>query len=100
MDQNRRLYFIEMNARIRVERSVPLKMVADVDLVKSQILIAAGERMEQVLMGPIVHRGHAIECRINAGILKSSRRRQGRLRRLIRQVEQECASIRQRTRKA
>jgi acetyl-CoA carboxylase, biotin carboxylase subunit len=37
-----------------------------VDLVKSQILLAMGERMESVLHGPIVHRGHAIECRINA----------------------------------
>src|SRR5947199_2475573 len=41
-------------------------MVTDVDLVKSQSLLAAGERMEDVLHGPIVHRGHAIECRINA----------------------------------
>jgi len=37
-----------------------------VDLVKSQILLAAGERMEDVLHGPVLHRGHAIECRINA----------------------------------
>jgi len=37
-----------------------------VDLVKSQIMIAAGEKMADVLHGPIVHRGHAIECRINA----------------------------------
>jgi acetyl-CoA carboxylase biotin carboxylase subunit len=41
-------------------------MVTDVDLVKSQILIASGARMNDVLMGPVVHRGHAIECRINA----------------------------------
>jgi acetyl-CoA carboxylase, biotin carboxylase subunit len=65
MDQDRRLYFIEMNTRIQVEHPVT-EMVTDVDLVKSQILIAAGDRMEHVLMGPIVHRGHAIECRINA----------------------------------
>src|SRR6476469_8418921 len=65
MDEDRRLYFIEMNTRIQVEHPVT-EMVTDVDLVKSQILIAAGERMQQVLMGPIVHRGHAIECRINA----------------------------------
>ena len=65
MDQDRRLYFIEMNTRIQVEHPVT-EMVTDVDLVKSQILLAMGERMETVLHGPIVHRGHAIECRINA----------------------------------
>src|SRR5438874_13185550 len=65
MDEDRRLYFIEMNTRIQVEHPVT-EMVTDVDLVKSQILLAAGERMEDVLHGPIVHRGHAIECRINA----------------------------------
>jgi acetyl-CoA carboxylase biotin carboxylase subunit len=54
-----------MNTRIQVEHPVT-EMVTDVDLVKSQILLAAGERMENVLQGPIVHRGHAIECRINA----------------------------------
>jgi len=65
MDENRNLFFIEMNTRIQVEHPVT-EMVTDVDLVKSQILLATGERMETVLHGPIVHRGHAIECRINA----------------------------------
>jgi acetyl-CoA carboxylase, biotin carboxylase subunit len=65
MDQDRRMFFIEMNTRIQVEHPVT-EMVTDVDLVKSQILLAMGERMESVLHGPIVHRGHAIECRINA----------------------------------
>lgn len=65
MDENRRLHFIEMNTRIQVEHAVT-EMVTDVDLVKSQILIALGEKLENVLHGPIVSRGHAIECRINA----------------------------------
>ena len=65
MDQERRLHFIEMNTRIQVEHPVT-EMVTDVDLVKSQIMIAAGAKLADVLHGPITHRGHAIECRINA----------------------------------
>jgi acetyl-CoA carboxylase, biotin carboxylase subunit len=65
MDGDRRLYFIEMNTRIQVEHPVT-EMVTDVDLVKAQIAIAMGEKMENVLHGPVLHRGHAIECRINA----------------------------------
>lgn len=65
MDQDRRLHFIEMNTRIQVEHPVT-EMVTDVDLVKSQLMIAAGAKLADVLHGPIVHRGHAVECRINA----------------------------------
>ncbi|HEY7095328.1 MAG TPA: acetyl-CoA carboxylase biotin carboxylase subunit [Terriglobales bacterium] len=65
MDEDGSMHFIEMNTRIQVEHPVT-EMVTDVDLVKSQVLLAAGARMEEVLQGPIVHRGHAIECRINA----------------------------------
>jgi acetyl-CoA carboxylase biotin carboxylase subunit len=65
MDETGSLTFMEMNTRIQVEHPVT-EMVTGVDLVKSQILIAAGERLDSVLNSPIERRGHAIECRINA----------------------------------
>jgi acetyl-CoA carboxylase biotin carboxylase subunit len=64
MDQDGSIYFIEMNARIQVEHPVT-EMVTGVDLVKSQIRLAAGEKLDDVVGKP-VSRGHAIECRINA----------------------------------
>ena len=65
MDESGDLYFIEVNARIQVEHPVT-EAVTGVDLVKSQILIAAGESLRSILISPVTARGHAIECRINA----------------------------------
>jgi acetyl-CoA carboxylase biotin carboxylase subunit len=65
MDEDGSLSFIEMNTRIQVEHPVT-EMTTDVDLVKSQILIAAGEKLSAIINDPVEFRGHAIECRINA----------------------------------
>jgi acetyl-CoA carboxylase biotin carboxylase subunit len=65
MDEKGDLHFIEVNARIQVEHPVT-EFVTGVDLVKSQILLAAGHRLEEILPGTPTLRGHAIECRINA----------------------------------
>ncbi|HLW98268.1 MAG TPA: acetyl-CoA carboxylase biotin carboxylase subunit [Candidatus Acidoferrales bacterium] len=63
-DSDGSFYFIEMNTRIQVEHPVT-EMVANVDLIKSQIRIAAGERLEDAV-GKVEFLGHSIECRINA----------------------------------
>ncbi len=57
-------YFMEMNTRIQVEHTVT-EEVTGVDLVREQVLIAAGEPLS-VRQEDVVLRGHAIECRINA----------------------------------
>ena len=64
MDEDGSLYFIEMNARIQVEHPVT-ELVTGVDLIKAQIRIAAGEKLEDAA-GPVEFRGHSVECRINA----------------------------------
>ncbi|MDR1598230.1 MAG: acetyl-CoA carboxylase biotin carboxylase subunit [Holosporales bacterium] len=57
-------FFMEMNTRLQVEHTIT-EMVTGVDLVKSQILAAAGFPLE-IAQRDVVVRGHAIECRINA----------------------------------
>jgi acetyl-CoA carboxylase, biotin carboxylase subunit len=64
MDQDGSIYFIEMNTRIQVEHPVT-EFVTGADLIKAQIRIAAGEKLDDAV-GEIHFGGHAIECRINA----------------------------------
>ena len=65
LDEDGNLYFIEVNARIQVEHPVT-EAVTGVDLVKAQLRIAMGQKLHEILGGPVEMRGHAIECRINA----------------------------------
>ncbi len=64
VDQNNNFYFIEVNARIQVEHPVT-EMVTGIDLIKTQIAVAAGEPLP-FKQRDIEIKGVAIECRINA----------------------------------
>jgi acetyl-CoA carboxylase, biotin carboxylase subunit len=62
VDKNKNFYFMEMNTRIQVEHPVT-EMVYDVDLIRQQIIVAMGEKIETLPQKP---HGHSIEFRINA----------------------------------
>lgn len=62
VDKYKNFYFMEMNTRIQVEHPVTEEVV-DMDLIKEQIKVAAGEKITSKNRLP---QGHAIECRINA----------------------------------
>ena len=64
LDHDGKWYFMEMNTRIQVEHCVT-EMISNVDLVREQILVASGEKLD-FTQDDIILRGHAIECRINA----------------------------------
>jgi acetyl-CoA carboxylase biotin carboxylase subunit len=65
MNGDGQLSFIEMNTRIQVEHPIT-EAVTGVDMVKAQLRIAAGEKLDAILPSKLEIRGHAIECRINA----------------------------------
>ncbi|AZV58885.1 acetyl-CoA carboxylase biotin carboxylase subunit [Clostridium sp. AWRP] len=68
LDKNNNYYFMEMNTRIQVEHAIT-EMVTGIDLVKEQIKIAAGEKLD-FSQDDVKITGHSIECRINAEDVK------------------------------
>ena len=64
LDNDGKWYFMEMNTRVQVEHCVT-EMISQVDIVREQILVAAGEKLSSTQDNVRLY-GHAIECRINA----------------------------------
>ena len=62
VDKNRNFYFMEMNTRIQVEHPIT-EQVIDYDLIREQIMVAAGTKISGKNYIPKLH---SIECRINA----------------------------------
>ncbi|MGD0783177.1 MAG: ATP-grasp domain-containing protein, partial [Candidatus Aminicenantales bacterium] len=63
VDEDKKFYFMEANTRVQVEHPIT-EMVYGINLVKAQIRVAAGEKINFPF--ELEMRGHAIECRINA----------------------------------
>ncbi len=64
LDENGRYYFMEMNTRIQVEHPVT-EQVYGLDLLREQIRLAAGEKLERT-QASVIPLAHSIECRVNA----------------------------------
>jgi acetyl/propionyl-CoA carboxylase alpha subunit len=64
VDKDLHFYFLEMNTRVQVEHPVT-EMVTGIDIVKEQILIATGKKLD-IEQDSVTQNGHAIECRIYA----------------------------------